>query len=71
MVKQIWRASDFQPTECATCKRPQEKRCCGGILEYDDGSSRACANYNKHLDEISGMTREEADEAERYRSLFR
>jgi hypothetical protein len=47
------------------------KRCEMGEMHYDDGSSRVCPNWNKRLDEINGMSPEEADAAEAYRRLFR
>lgn len=47
------------------------KRCEGGEMYYMDGSSRVCPNWNKRLDEIGGMTPEEADAAENYRRQFR
>lgn len=56
---------------CGTCKRPYRKRCYGGVLEYDDGSSMACENWNIRLDEIGGMTTEEAEAESRYRAQFR
>lgn len=52
---------------CRSCDRPHRQNCCGGEMEYADGSSRACPNWNMKLDEIGGMTREEAEDAERYR----
>lgn len=59
------------PNICSTCKRPHMKRCEMGEMYYSDGSSRVCPNWNKRLDEISGMTPKEADEAEIYRRQFR
>lgn len=56
---------------CATCKRPELKHCYGGVLEYSDGSSMACENWNIRLDEIGGMTTEEAEAKSRYRAQFR
>jgi hypothetical protein len=56
---------------CSSCKRPKKQRCHGGILEYDDGSSMACENWNKRLDEIGGMTSEESERASLYRAQFR
>ncbi len=40
-------------------------------MHYADGSSRVCPNWNKRLDEIGGMTPEEADEQDRLRAMFR
>lgn len=57
--------------KCPTCGRPGMKRCEQGEMHYDDGSSRACPNWNKKLDEIGGMTPQEADDAARIDSLFR
>lgn len=59
------------PAKCPTCGRPGKARCEGGEMVYDDGSSRVCPNWNKKLDEIGGMTPEEADDAARIDSLFR
>jgi hypothetical protein len=56
---------------CPDCDRPAKKHCYGGTLEYDDGSSRACEQWNMKLDEIGGMTREEAEAESQYRSQFR
>ena len=56
---------------CSSCRRPSIKRCFGGVLEYDDGSSMACENWNKRLDEIGGMTAKEAEDASRRRAQFR
>lgn len=56
---------------CHLCKRPYKKRCYGGILEYDDGSNMACENWNIRLDEISGMTKAEAEDASHRRAQFR
>ena len=56
---------------CGLCHRRHRKRCDGGVLEYTDGSSMACENWNIRLDEISGMTTEEAEAASRYRAQFR
>lgn len=59
------------PEKCPTCGRPGLRRCWQGEIEYDDGASSVCPNWNKKLDEIGGMTPEEADEAARFDSLFR
>jgi hypothetical protein len=40
-------------------------------MEYDDGSSRTCPNWNKKLDEIGGMTPEQADEQSRFDAICR
>ena len=60
-----------KPNICTTCNRPYQKHCYGGILEYDDGSSHACENWNIKLDEIGGMTQTEAEAESRYRAQFR
>lgn len=46
---------------CAICNRPWLKPCYRGEMEYIDGSSYICPNWNKKLDEIGGMTQEEAE----------
>jgi hypothetical protein len=51
---------------CSLCDRPWKPRCEHGELIYKDGSSRVCPNWNKHLDEIGGMTREEAEDQARF-----
>lgn len=56
---------------CGHCGREPLKHCYGGEMEYADGSSRACPNWNKKLDEIGGMTPEEADENARWQARFR
>ena len=62
---------DTPASMCSLCKRRMQKRCYGGVLEYDDGSSMACENWNIRLDEISGMTTKDAEAESRYRSQFR
>lgn len=40
-------------------------------MEYPDGSSRVCPNWNKRLDVIGGMSEQEAQENQRYLAQFR
>lgn len=60
-----------KPHTCKDCGREWLKPCELGDMHYPDGSWRTCPNWLKKLDEIGGMTREEADEAERVRNLYR
>ena len=57
--------------QCATCRREYLPRCESGEFNYDDGSSRICPNWNKRLDEIGGMTPEEADHQANFDALCR
>jgi hypothetical protein len=56
---------------CGICDRPYRRNCYGGLLEYSDGSFMACPHWNMKLDEIGGMTSEEAEREEDYRRQFR
>ena len=56
---------------CGLCGREARRNCWQGEMQYDDGSSRVCPNWNKRLDEVGGMTPEEADQEHIYRSQFR
>ena len=57
--------------DCPHCNRKSLARCWGGEMEYDDGSSRTCPNWNKRLDEIGGMTPEQAADQARFDALCR
>jgi hypothetical protein len=61
----------WEGTPCHSCKRPTLRNCNGGVREYEDGSSIACENWNIRLDEIGGMTTQEAEAESRYRAQFR
>ena len=58
-------------SECSYCKQPVRTNCRGGDLEYLDGSSRVCPEWNRQLDIIGGMTLEEADDQARFDAVCR
>jgi len=57
--------------KCRLCGREKKPRCETGEMVYSDGSWAICPNWNKRLDEIGGMTSQEADEAARWNARFR
>lgn len=59
------------PATCSLCHRPRRLRCEQGEMSYSDGSSLICPNWNIRLDEIDGMTTEEAEHQAMFDRLCR
>ncbi len=56
---------------CIICDRPYKEKCICGELIYEDGSSRICPQWNIKLDEIGGITTEEAEQQANFDRICR
>jgi len=45
--------------KCGFCDRPPRTNCWQGQMDYADGSSRPCPNWEAKMDEVAGLDPEQ------------